>query len=138
MDDDVPPGFNASTEDVPPGFTAKMGGAGSGGGSTAESAAGTAENGAPSKLSEGLAAHLKQSAKVRARPSCTACPVATGNAAHWPVQGCVADGCTSRRRQTAAWEQVALANAFVRACTPTYSSLANSRKYGVLSSGGAL
>lgn len=75
MDDDVPPGFNGSAEDVPPGFTAKLGGASSGGGSTGESATATAENGAPSKLSEGLAAHLKQSAKVRAGTSCTACPI---------------------------------------------------------------
>lgn len=70
MDDDVPPGFtaNAAADDVPPGFTAKMGpGAGA---ATATAgpppgiAAPAAGNGASSRVSEGLAAHLKQSAKV--------------------------------------------------------------------------
>lgn len=71
MDDDVPPGFTANekaADDVPPGFSAKMGP----GAATATAGpppgiaapAPAAGNGASSRVSEGLAAHLKQSAKV--------------------------------------------------------------------------
>jgi hypothetical protein len=69
MDDDVPPGFTANAaaaDDVPPGFTAKMGpgAATTTAGPPPGIAAPAAGDAASSKVSEGLAAHLKQSAKV--------------------------------------------------------------------------
>ena len=80
MDDDVPPGFTgtgsdhgppglAPADDVPPGFTAKMGpGAATdtstSTGAVAGLAAATNSNGATSRLSNSLAAHLQQAAKV--------------------------------------------------------------------------
>lgn len=84
MDGDVPPGFPGSAapaDDVPPGFTVKKGPgaatAPAAGAAAAAAAAGgpppgisapAAGNGAAARLSEGLSAHLQQSAKVSLHP----------------------------------------------------------------------